>query len=131
MIVHFFDRQSGENPLNGSRSDSAEAVLRIVDAHHDRPAFFAELVGANGFNLLVGLGGPVGCAQYSPASGAPPYLVALNRAGAAERASEFLIGGTATPVPSRHCIPVAAVREVVRHFVENGGPSPHVDWEEI
>lgn len=78
MIVEFFDRQDDANPMNGSRVDGVEPLLRVLDAQQDRDPFFAELVGANGFKLLVGLGGAVGCLQFSASTGEPPYLMAVN-----------------------------------------------------
>lgn len=128
--MRFYDREDVANPLNGSDADSAEALLRLVDAHQERRPFFAELVGT-GFKLLVGVGGPTGCAQYSPANGNVPYLMAVNPTTGSSSETDFLIGGTPTPVLARYCLPSRVVRELIRHFAETGKPSPMVEWEEI
>lgn len=51
------------------RCTSAEEVLALIESLRNRPPFFCELVGENGFNLLVGIGGDVGCAQLSRTDG--------------------------------------------------------------
>jgi hypothetical protein len=130
VIVEFFDRQDDGNPMNGSRVDGAEPLLRVLDAQVDRDPFFAELVGANGSNLLVGLGGAIGCVQHSPSSGELPYLMAVNPDPEPQRSVAFLIGGTATPVRPRSCLPFSRVREVVAHFADTGERSSSLGWEE-
>jgi hypothetical protein len=130
VTVRFYDREDGSNPGNGSEVDSPDALLRIVDAHQARPPFFAEVVGTD-FKLLVGLGGSRGCAQYSPANGDAPYLMAVGREPGRSGEMEFLIGGTATPVPGRYCLPAGLLRIVIQHFAETGKPSPAVEWEPL
>lgn len=131
MIVEFFDRQDASNPINGSRFDGTEPLLRVLDAQQDRDPFFAEIVGANGCNLLVGLGGAAGCVQHSPSSGDLPYLMAVNPESNSQGSVAFLMGGTATPVPARFCLPYLKVREIVAEFAETGERSSSVAWEEI
>jgi Immunity protein Imm1 len=132
VSVRFFDRQDDANPHNGSLAGDGPEVLALLDAHRHRTPFFSELVGSDGFNLLVGLGGPTGCVQHSAASGAPPYLMAVRRApDSAAPGAEFLMGGTATPIAARFCLPFDTVQEIVAYFVETGLLSPALSWEEI
>lgn len=92
----------------------------------------AELIGANGYILVVGIGGPVGCVQYSHSDGNPPYLVAVAPNPIAEdEYIEFLTGNTPTPIPARHILPFEKVKEVVKYFHETGTRSAAVSWEEV
>jgi hypothetical protein len=44
---------------------------------------------------------------------------------------EFLMGGTATPIESRFCMPFEQTLEIARFFQETGMRSPNVAWESI
>jgi len=132
MIVTFFDRQDSMNPLNGRKIDDRVALLALLDSLKGRPPFFIELVGTQGYKLLLGLAETVGCAQYNASDGSPPYLMAVvPRKESLSGHIEFLIGGTPTPVSSRYCLQLGVIREVAAHFLETGVRSPDVSWEEI
>jgi hypothetical protein len=132
MIVQFFDREVESNPLNGMRIDENKKLLEFLDRLDERPAFCCELVGANGYKLLLGVGGPLGCAQFSHESGAPPYMMATTT-GSKGRNEDvvFLIGGTPSPIPGRYCLPQVVIKEVAMHFQATGSMSPAVEWEEV
>ena len=132
MIVEFFDRQEGANPLNGARMSDGAKVLDVLEELRNRDPFFCELIGENGYNLLIGLGGTIGCAQYSSGDGSQPYLVAVEN-GIRDSATytEFLTGNTLTPVAGRYCLPFEVMRQIVVYFVETGHYNPAVPWEEI
>jgi hypothetical protein len=130
MIVTFFDREDDMNHLNGTIVRDSSHLFKILDSLRNREPFFCELVGDNGYCLLVGVG-QKGCVQYSRSDGEPPYLgaVASNR----EREAgyiEFLTGGTPTPISKRECMPFDTVREIAGYFQETGGMYPGVAWEE-
>jgi len=71
-MVQFFDRQDPANSLNGVEIHDSTGLRRLLDSVRDRPPFFAELIGENGFKLLVGIGAITGCVQFSAADGAAP-----------------------------------------------------------
>src|SRR5689334_12621223 len=104
MYVVFYDRQVEANPLNGAVIKDEAGLRRIISELRRRPAFFCELVGENGRNLLVGISQELGCVQFSHADGSTPYLMATNdEAKRRNEHMEFLTGGTLTPVPARFC----------------------------
>ena len=43
----------------------------------------------------------------------------------------FLIGDTASPVPSRYSLPYETMVEVAAHFVDSSGRHDGVGWEEV
>ena len=132
MTVRFFDRQYESNPLNGRILERDSELLETLESLRSRPPFFAELVGQNQYNLLIGLGGPNGSVQYSRTDGVPPYLMAVGpNGGPSGEYLEFLIGNTPTPVPRRYVLPFDLVKEVAVHFARTGERSPAVLWEEI
>ncbi|MGO9005588.1 MAG: Imm1 family immunity protein [Beijerinckiaceae bacterium] len=94
--------------------------------------FFCELEGENGYKLLVGIGGDIGCTQYSREDGNPPYWMATTPATKNKQgAVDFLIADMATPVPARYCLPFDAVKDIILYFQNTGLRNPAVDWEEI
>jgi len=132
MKVTFFDRQEASNPHNNEVVDASTSLLDILESLQDRKPFFCELVGENGFNLLLGVGGNVSCAQYSPSDGGTPYVMARLESNAkTDGYAEFLINDTITPVPDRYSIPFDTAKEVAAHFLKTGQRSPLVLWEEI
>lgn len=130
MNVTFFDREDDTNRLNGTIIRDNSQLFKVLDSLRNRTPFFCELVGDNGYCLLVGIGRD-GCVEYSRCDGEPPYLGAV--ASNKERARghiEFLMGGTPTPISKRNCMPFDAVREIAGYFRETGGMHPGVTWEE-
>jgi hypothetical protein len=68
----------------------------------------------------------------SSADGAPPYLMAVAPgARIAEGELEFLIGGTASSVPKRYCLPHEAVADIAATFVQTEERMPDMRWEEV
>jgi len=132
MKITFFDRQNASNPLNTTVITTTTELLDILDGLKGRSAFFCELVGENGFNLLLGVGGDISCVQYSPSDGGTPYLVATSgKSAEANDYAEFLINDTRTPVQSRYCLPFETVKEIAAHFLETGERTHGVIWEQI
>ena len=132
MIVNFYDRQHLDNPLNGSSFGSGDSLISFMQTLTNRRPFFCDIIGDNEYKILVGLGEPWSCVQYSRADGDLPYLMALhNKDGDDGDDLEFLIGGTATPVPYRFRLSKSELEEIVQYFVETGEYAPNVSWEEI
>lgn len=131
MTVTFFDRQIEGNAMNGSKFANSESLIEALQGLQSRESFFCELHGERS-KLLVGLGSQRSCVQYSALNGDPPYLMAMgvNRKDDQGELS-FLIGDTATPVPSRYALLEAELRAVIESFVETETASPKLDWEEI
>jgi len=151
MKVEFTDMQELENPLNAEFfSDSQELEAPLDQLRHRKPFGF-ELVGENGFTLTVCLSATRGSAQYAASNNDPPYLLAVAagspstegingksayyRACKADEAKgmqspEFLVGATATPVPTRYCLPFTLVKKVADHFLRTGGREPSVISEQ-
>jgi hypothetical protein len=131
-LTRFFDRQDPTNPRNGT------AITNVAELRHafllpdDRAPFFAELVGENGFKLLVGIAKDEGCVQYGSTDGLPPYLMAV-ACNDGQRSGEmsFLIGNTETPVPLRYCLPIDTVLSIAEEFMRSGRRAPLVGWEEL
>ena len=105
--------------------------MEILDPSQTRAPFFCELIGENGFNLLLGLGRTCSCAQYNRSDGSAPYFMAVVPGQTREGYAEFLMGNTATPVPKHYCIAFDMAKQLAVHFLETGDRSPLVSWEEI
>ena len=132
MMVRFFDRQELSNPVNGTNISTKADLLAELNSLSYRKPFFCELAEENSYNLLIGLGGAVGCVQYSAADGSTPYLMAVGPDGFEQEGfEEFLIDDTATPVARRYCMSFDLVKEVAVYFLETGDRNPLVTWEEI
>jgi len=132
MDVQFFDRQDEKNPHNGSTISQRYQLLEVVSQLQDRAPFFCELIGKNGYKILLGIGGVTGCVQYSKDDGNPPYLMAASRhQERSEKYVEFLTGGTLSPIPSRYCLPIDTVKDIAAFFQMTGERSPIVSWEEV
>lgn len=132
MRVEIIDKQDKRNPLNGTKVTSSTKLSELLDGLASRDPFFLELIGDNGYKLLVGVGKLMGCVQYSPSNGAPPYLMAVESpATESEGDVDFWISSELTPVPKRFCLPFDRVKEIAAHFLETGDRSPKLSWEEI
>ena len=132
MTVSFFDGQDPSNPMNGTRINNKIELDETLETLRNREPFFFELVGENGYKLLVGFGKAIGCVQHSRTDGDSLYLVAV-APGAGETSDyfEFLAGGTPTPISKRYCMPWEQVRQIVAYFLETGDRSPDIAWDKI
>jgi len=134
MNVKFQDLEMDENPRNGEGFTSPEELLHLLDElGRSRPPFMCELIGDNGFTLTVGIGGDTGCVQHAPSDGTPPYMMAVDptEQGSTVDEMEFVVGGTATPIDGKYCLPFATVKKVVADFAASGSQSAAVNWEEF
>ncbi len=132
MMAEFFDRQEKSNPLNGARIGDRQQLLKVFNGLMHRKPFFCELVGENGYSLLLGIGQHFTCAQYSPSDGSTPYLMAVGTSKPDNNQYvEFLTADVPSPVPMRFCVAPGTVKEIAVHFIETGNRYPGVSWEEI
>ena len=132
MNVEFFDRQDSQNPHNGLIIDEKSRLLELLYQLQSRSPFFCEFLGQNDHKILLGIGGPRGCVQYSRLDGQPPYLMAVSEdVQPLDEYFDFLISDTASPVPSRYCPPFDTVKNIAADFLMTGERSPAVSWEHI
>jgi hypothetical protein len=131
MNVTFFDQEDQANDLNGTVIGDNARLFQILESLRNRLPFTCELQGENGFCLIVGIG-KVGFVQYARCDGSPPYLVAIADGKESQDGySEFLCGGTPTPIPNRNCMPFDSIREIAGYFRETGRAHPFWRWEEV
>lgn len=132
MNVKFLDHQDRGNPLNEVTFGESGAIIAALESLQFRPAFLCELFGNNEQNLLLGIGGQIGCCQYSSNDGNPPYLMAVDDLQA-ERGdfTEFLTADTPTPIAQRYCISFGNLLKIVEYFVLTGERWPGITWEEV
>jgi hypothetical protein len=132
MRTRLYDRQNTADPTDGTLVESADQLRALLERFSTRPPFFLELIGDNGYKLLLGLGPDQCCAQFSAVDGSPPYLMAVaSDAEVREGDVEFLMGDTPSPVPMRYCLPRPALVEIAAEFIQSGGRKSTVTWEEI
>jgi hypothetical protein len=130
MAANFFDRQDTGNAANGTSLARGSELRELLDGVQHREPFFAELIGDNGFTLLLGIGATFGCAQLSPSDGSLPCLMVVTPlSDASERA--FLIGGTPSPVPRRYILSRETLLEVAAAFLERGERHAGLRWEDV
>jgi len=127
----FFDREDENDPQNGTEIECADQIMEILESAQARTPFFAELVGENGYSLILGIGA-LGCAQYSPSDGDNQYLMAIDpTTQLGEGHMEFLARGTLTPVSMRYALSVERIKEIAIQFLTDGTTSGNVTWEKI
>lgn len=133
MKVRYINRQDKSDPMNGSVMSDAERLAELLDGQRTKPPFMADLTGDNGFELMIGLGGDRGCAQFCRTDGSPPYLMAVSAHPPLVRTGyvEFLATGTPTPVAGRYIISFNELKQIACHFVGTGGRSDAVSWQEF
>src|SRR5262245_30637094 len=121
MIVRIRDCQDQTSSANGLAVTSEKQLFQALDNLRNRKLFFAELVGDNGCTLLIGIGGAIGCAQFSRSDGEPPYLMAVAPKEFSEHEYvQFLAGNTSTPMPSRYILPFDKVKDLASEFRRTG-----------
>src|SRR5690349_6937812 len=87
-------------------------LLALLKSFPERRPFFCELFANNGYKLLVGVKGTLGCAQYSAIDGDPPYLVAVTPFPYdADGQVEFLMEDEPTAIIARYCLPFDKLKD--------------------
>lgn len=133
MTAIFQDLQQADNIMNGICLTNAHDVVSLFRSLADRKPFLFELLNDNGFVLMIGFARNCASAQHSSNTGLPPYMMAVsceteNHSG---ECVEFLAGNTPTPIPQRFCLPIQAVEDIAKDFLESGSRSESLCWEEI
>lgn len=133
MKVRYVNRQDKSDPMNGAILADADKLAELLDNRRNNAPFIADLAGDNGFELMIGLGCNLGCAQFSRADGEPPYLMAVSPHPLPVAAGyvEFLAASTPTPVAARYIISFDELKQIARHFLDTGGRSDAVSWQEF
>lgn len=132
MSAIFFDRYFEGNPLTSTNFESGDEAIARLQGELNRVPHFVELQSDKNTKLLIGLGGEMGCAQFSSIAGDPPYLMAcLPGHESLEGFEYFYISGELSEVPKQYCIPLGALLKVIKDFVDTGTQSHTVNWVEI
>jgi hypothetical protein len=132
MIVRYKNQQDDSDPMNDVAITSKRQLSNLLQTRRINAPFLARFWSDNGFEIMVGIGGELGCVQYSRSDGRRPYLMAhspnppLNSGGV-----EFLTANTPTPVPAAEIISFAELEEIAIHFLETGERSSLVLWEAL
>ena len=120
-----------DTDLNAVDLSSSNDLRAMIVEHSRRAPHFVEIQSRCSGRLLLGLGGVFACAQFTGATGDPPYLMVVSQVGNQEQYREFLMGNEPTPVPTRYCVPAEIAADVAVHFLERGGLLPDVIWEAL
>ena len=132
MKVRYVNQQNKSDPMNGTFIAERGKLSELLDARRNSVPFIADLVADNGFELMIGVGSSVGCAQYSRTDGAPPYLMALSPQRHMKTGYiEFLVNNTPTPFAARYILSFDEVKTISLHFLETGDKSDAVSWREF
>jgi hypothetical protein len=111
---------------------SEDDLSGLLDEARNRPPFIAAFSSAGDFELTVGIGGDLGCVQFSRMDGMPPYLMAISPRPPMKRGViEFMCGGTPTPIGSSNILRFDELKEVVIHFMRTGDRSNKVTWRPV
>jgi hypothetical protein len=93
----------------------------------------ATLTTDTGDYFHLGTDGKIGFVSHNPASGQPPYLIAVsdNRAVRPDEAVEFFYGVHSTEIDRRFCLPAATVIKILKEYFSARQLPAWVAWEEI
>jgi hypothetical protein len=131
MKTIYNNHQDKLDPFNESLVGGNEASELLERTRSKKPHFVC-LSSDNGFELLVGIGGDVGCVQHSLSQGRSPNLMAISTHPPMKRGYvEFLTANTLTPVAARYIINADELKQVVLHFVRTGERSDAVIWQKL
>src|ERR1051325_1339731 len=132
MRMNLFDRQFEDwRKDTGVEIANEQHLKELIHVHQNKPPHFVEIVASDGAKLLLGVGGEFVTAQYTCASGSPPYLVVKGSEDTDDEFIEFLMGDTLTPVSRHLCITFEKGMAVALHFYRTGKRLDTVAWEEI
>ncbi len=132
MSILYLNHQDDFDPMNSAVFSDGGKLGELLEARKKQPPFLAKLSGDNGFELMIGIGRTVGCAQYSRSDGNPPYLMAMSpRPPMNNGGFEFLTADTLTPIPARHILRFVELKEIALHFLVTGERSTEFGWENV
>jgi hypothetical protein len=101
----------------------------LIQLQHDSDPN-VELLNEQGDFLAISIKSGLCLVRFTQASLDPPYFSASNGEVEAEgEYFEFVVGATATPVPTNRCIPLETAISLAEHFFDCGGIPSSVKWE--
>ena len=107
-----------------------ELEVSLRHAHEQRSAVVDIVIPAYRNMLVVGVDEVCGCIMFMDKSGDSLHYMVLGDPDAPDEDFEFNVGGTATPISLRYCIPMEKVIDLVKHFSLNGAFPDGIEWEE-
>lgn len=123
MKIRYDNGQDKSDSMNGVDIVDADELAKLLDERRSRAPFIADLIADNGFELMIGIGRDVGCAQYSRTDGEPPYLMAVSPQRQMKSGYvDFLVNNTPTPFAARYILTFEQVKAVSLHFLATGEP---------
>jgi hypothetical protein len=132
MKTVYDNKQDHEDPLNGSAIETDAELTKLLEQARTQKPFFFRLSCDNGFELMVGIAGNLGCIQHSRSQGESPNLLAISAHPPLKRGYvEFLTANTPTPVAARYIINFDELKQVAAHFLRTGERTNEVVWQKF
>jgi hypothetical protein len=132
MKIRYENQQNKSDPMNGAVIEESAELAELLNSRRNETPFLGELCGNNGYHIEFGIGGDIGCVQFSRIDGDPPYLMAVSINPPMKFGYiEFLISNTPTPFAARYIISFDELKEVALHFMNTGDRSDRVLWQEL
>ena len=132
MNATFVDLNNNENPANGTVISAPNIRKCVRDFQCKTPSMF-QLQLQSGVRIEVGVAGDMGCIQYTPANGLPPYVMATTSLihSPTESYVIFSVGGTDTPISDRFCLPIELLVIALEHIIIESKLFEGLFWEEV
>lgn len=132
MIVRYLNHQDEFDPMNGQAIEQPDKLSEMLHRRRNLRPFVAWLTSDKGSQMTLGISTDRCCAQYSSSDGSPPYLMAISPHPRMKRGCvEFFAANTPTPFAARYIITFDELKEVALHFMQTGGRSDAVFWQEF
>jgi hypothetical protein len=132
MKIRYTNQQDDCDPMNGTIIASSIKLSELLDDRRNNAPFLARISSDHGFEIMVGIGGDVGCVQYSRSDGKAPYLMAVSAHPPMKGGYvEFLAANTPTPIAGRYIVSFGELKEIALHFLKTGERSDAVSWREL
>lgn len=132
MKFTYSNQQEKNDPFNGPVIVSRGEFSEWLEKLRTKRPFFIRLSCDDGFEILFGIAGYLGCVQHRLSYGESTNLMAVSRHPSMMRGHvEFLTANTLTPVAARYIISFDELKEVVLHFLQTGERSGAVGWQKL
>ena len=133
MKAIFVDLEHDDNPMNGNVLATSTDLQNMFQLLRGRRPFMFQLQLEDGRTLDIGIAGDVGCIQHSPSDGMPPYRMATTSSNSqiGQGDTEFSVGGTATPIDNRYCLPSQAIERIVQYILDGRGSPDGIAWDDV
>lgn len=132
MIVRYLSHQDKNDSLNGKAIEDTDELTELLHLRRNQKPFIAEFSSDDGLQIVFGLGTDLCCAEYRRIDGQPPYLMAVSPHRPVKRGYiEFLAANTPTPIAARYIISFNELEQIACHFLDSGGRSDVVSWQEF